>query len=114
MEKFALIATACAAVIGFLVAFLAGKPVIARLQRLRCEQTIREDGPTWHNAKGKVPTMGGVLFIGGTLLGVAVALMIALLCGVPVFGTLSSTVSLLAGAVLALLCGVIGFADSSQ
>ena len=111
MENYAVYITTGAAVIGFLAAALAGKPVIERLRRLNCEQTIREDGPTWHNAKGKVPTMGGVLFIGGTVLARVLAIVAALILKVPVFGTVSRTVSLLSGAVLALLCGVIGFAD---
>ena len=111
MENYAVYITTGAAVIGFLAAALAGKPVIERLRRLNCEQTIREDGPTWHNAKGKVPTMGGVLFIGGTVLALVLAIVAALILKVPVFGTVSRTVSLLSGAVLALLCGVIGFAD---
>lgn len=111
MDTYAVYITIGAAVIGFLTAALAGKPIIGRLRRLHCEQTIREDGPTWHNAKGKVPTMGGVLFIGGTLLALLLAIAAALILKVPVFGTVSRTVSLLSGAVLALLCGVIGFAD---
>ena len=44
--------------------------LIPYLHRLKFDQTIRENGPTWHNAKGKTPTMGGLAFVAGTTAGV--------------------------------------------
>ena len=44
--------------------------LIPYLHRLKFDQTIREDGPTWHNAKGKTPTMGGIAFVASTTIGV--------------------------------------------
>ncbi len=38
------------------------------LRALKAGQSIRELGPTWHNSKAGTPMMGGLMFIGGTLL----------------------------------------------
>ncbi|MBQ6058785.1 MAG: phospho-N-acetylmuramoyl-pentapeptide-transferase [Clostridia bacterium] len=76
--------------------------LIPYLHRLKFDQTIREDGPTWHNAKGKTPTMGGIAFVASTTIGVLLGGFVALR-RVP------------KGAVLVLLCalsfGFIGFID---
>jgi len=42
-----------------------GMLLIPALRRLKAGQTIREDGPVWHNKKQGTPTMGGVMFIAG-------------------------------------------------
>jgi len=39
--------------------------LIPALRRLKAGQSIREDGPVWHNSKQGTPTMGGVMFIAG-------------------------------------------------
>jgi len=39
--------------------------IIPVLKRIKVGQTIREDGPVWHNKKQGTPTMGGVIFITG-------------------------------------------------
>ena len=41
--------------------------LIPALHRLHFGQTIREEGPTWHNKKNGTPTMGGLGFIFGIL-----------------------------------------------
>ena len=52
----------------FLVAFLAsavlGLCLLPLLRRLKFGQSIREEGPSWHQKKGGTPTMGGLMFIG--------------------------------------------------
>ena len=76
--------------------------LIPYLHRLKFDQTIRENGPTWHNAKGKTPTMGGLAFVAGTTAGV-------LLGGLVCLGRMPTN------AVLVLLCalsfGFVGFID---
>ena len=76
--------------------------LIPYLHRLKFAQTIRENGPTWHNAKGKTPTMGGLAFVAGTTAGV-------LLGGLVCLGRMPTN------AVLVLLCalsfGFVGFVD---
>ena len=42
-----------------------GLLLIPALRRAKAGQTIREDGPVWHNKKQGTPTMGGVMFIAG-------------------------------------------------
>ncbi len=54
-----------ACLIAFAVSAVAGKFLIPWLRRLKAGQEIREDGPTWHNAKAGTPTMGGLMFIAG-------------------------------------------------
>jgi len=39
--------------------------LVPALRRLKAGQSIREDGPVWHNKKQGTPTMGGLMFIAG-------------------------------------------------
>ena len=50
----------------FVTAF--GKFYIPWLKKQRAGQEIKENGPKWHMDKSGTPTMGGVMFILGTLL----------------------------------------------
>ncbi len=52
----------------FALSLILGKILIPILHRLKAGQAIREDGPTWHNSKAGTPTMGGLCFIGASLL----------------------------------------------
>ncbi len=58
--------------IGFVLALgislLCGKWLIPVLHRLKFGQEIREEGPKWHEKKSGTPTMGGFIFLAGTLL----------------------------------------------
>ena len=64
-------------VVAFLVSLAAtvvvGVFLVPALRRAKAGQTIREDGPIWHNKKQGTPTMGGVMFIAG----VAAACLVA-------------------------------------
>ena len=90
------------AVLAFLVAALGGKVLIPFLRRMKAGQSIKEIGPTWHMSKQGTPTMGGLLFIIGS--GLAVAIL-----GWPDF----STGHFGGGFVFlfALVFGVIGYID---
>ncbi len=59
--------------LGFLLSYVFGQRLLPLLRRMKAGQSIKEDGPTWHMAKQGTPTMGGIMFIGGTLLAVLVA-----------------------------------------
>ncbi len=48
--------------------------LIPYLRKLKFGQQILEDGPTWHEKKSGTPTMGGIGFIIGVAISVAVAL----------------------------------------
>ena len=58
---------ASAAIGGFVITAVSGKFMIPALHRLHFGQTVREEGPTWHNKKNGTPTMGGLCFIFGIL-----------------------------------------------
>ena len=51
----ALVACGMAVALGYLL--------IPMLRALKAGQSIREEGPTWHNSKAGTPMMGGLIFI---------------------------------------------------
>ena len=55
-------------VAGFLAALILGKIFVPMLRALKAGQSIREEGPKWHNSKSGTPTMGGIVFICASLL----------------------------------------------
>lgn len=57
---------------GFLLSILAGLAVIPYLTRLKLGQHIREEGPKSHQKKAGTPTMGGMIFMAGTVLSEAI------------------------------------------
>ncbi len=61
-----------AVLISFAVSAVSGKFLIPYLHKLKFGQTINEIGPAWHKAKQGTPTMGGIMFILGTLAAIAV------------------------------------------
>lgn len=103
---------ALAGVLSFALSAYLGKIGIPRLRKLHFGQTIREEGPNWHQKKQGTPTMGGVLFILACLVTFLLALGCARLAGgKDLLGVPYDVVRLLAGAAMALGCGLIGFAD---
>lgn len=89
-----------------------GKVVIPWLHKLHFGQTIRDEGPSWHQKKQGTPTMGGILFIGSFTVALLVAALLAWLTKAPhLFGTPYETVRFWGGIGLALGCGLIGFVD---
>ena len=54
----------CSFCVGVLLAYV----LIPALRRLKAGQEIREVGPNWHASKAGTPTMGGLVFIGASLL----------------------------------------------
>lgn len=73
---------------------------IGYFQMKKQGQAIREEGPKWHNSKAGTPTMGGLVFlIGSILTGIWVEL-----------GKTANSYSFHLAFVLALY-GVIGFLD---
>ena len=82
---------------------LFGTPLFIRLLvRKQYGQFIRQDGPTSHQTKRGTPTMGGVVIIGSTLVGLAVALAIT--------GQMPSA-SMLLALLLMVGLGLVGFLD---
>ncbi|MBN2899031.1 MAG: phospho-N-acetylmuramoyl-pentapeptide-transferase [Clostridia bacterium] len=58
--------------ISYLTASTLAPVIIPFLQRLKVGQSIREEGPKSHHKKKGTPTMGGVIFIIGTLVAVLI------------------------------------------
>ena len=91
--------------------------IIPWLRKLKFGQTILDIGPSWHKSKQGTPNMGGIMFAAGITVAVAVAMLSFTLSG----GHLESAkhsvlpgmdiVALIATLVLALGCGIVGFAD---
>lgn len=103
---------ALAGMLSFMLAAFLGKIGIPWLHRLKFGQTIREEGPSWHQKKQGTPTMGGVLFIAAYTVTVAVVLLFAFLAnGQRLLGTPYAAAKLFGGVGLALGCGLIGFLD---
>ncbi|ROS77210.1 phospho-N-acetylmuramoyl-pentapeptide-transferase [Cellulomonas sp. PhB143] len=97
-----MIAILAASFVGLLVALLGTPLFIKFLVHRNYGQFVRQDGPTAHFTKRGTPTMGGVVIIGATLVGVAAAAVVS--------GRLPSVSALL---VLLLMSGlgVVGFLD---
>ncbi len=75
---------------------------IRGFRRLRWGQFIREDGPESHYAKRGTPTMGGLIFLSGTVIAYFLAKL--------VMGETPSVSAMLV-LLLAIGCGAIGFID---
>lgn len=57
-----------AGIISFAVAAASGPLIIPFLRKLKCGQTVRDDGPESHLKKNGTPTMGGMIFLLGMLI----------------------------------------------
>lgn len=110
-------AAAIAAVIGFAVTAALGFVVIPWLHKLKFGQTILDIGPKWHKKKQGTPNMGGLMFIAGIILAFAISAVIFSALGGNLETDYSAIITgreknlLIAGLLLALGCGIVGFAD---
>jgi phospho-N-acetylmuramoyl-pentapeptide-transferase len=96
------IAILAGAGVSLLVA-LFGTPLFIRfLVHRNYGQFVRQDGPTAHFTKRGTPTMGGVVIIGATLVGVAVSMLVA---GRPPSASALLCLYLMTG------LGIVGFLD---
>lgn len=86
-----------AVVLAFVICALSGPIVIPLLRKLKCGQTVREDGPEAHLKKTGTPTMGGILI-----------LLSAVVATLPHIETSEETAPVL---FLTMGFGMIGFLD---
>ena len=103
-------------VLSFLIAFLLGFVLIPWLRKLKFGQTILDIGPAWHKSKQGTPVMGGIMFIISTIVSTVCILVIDYFMGGNLFASEhvvpdSLKVKLVAGVVLSLGLGLVGFAD---
>jgi phospho-N-acetylmuramoyl-pentapeptide-transferase len=59
-------------IVSFAVSVVAALIFIPLLRRLKIGQSIKRNGPVWHISKEGTPTMGGAIFICGTIAAVII------------------------------------------
>lgn len=123
-----IIACIVAAAISFGISFGLGYVVIPFLHKLKFGQTILDIGPKWHKNKQGTPTMGGILFILGTVIAFAVVVIADKIMGGDIVASVtdsasgilpqvasvtaaSNKVKVWAGLIMALGFAFIGFLD---
>ncbi len=111
-----IVACIVAAVIAFGISFGLGYVVIPFLHKIKFGQTILDIGPKWHKNKQGTPTMGGILFIAGTVIAFCVVLVIDKLSGGNIIEVNdivadSMRVKIYGGLIMALGFAFIGFLD---
>lgn len=111
-----IIACITAAVIAFGISFGLGYVVIPFLHKLKFGQTILEIGPKWHKNKQGTPTMGGILFIIGTVVAFVAVVVIDKILGGKIIETddivaNSMRLKVWGGLIMALGFAFIGFLD---
>lgn len=106
MDTMSLVVTVFAA---FIITSVQGVWVIPFLKKLKYGQTILEDGPTWHKSKQGTPTMGGVMFIFGSILAVSIGYALFTMNGGS--PNPANTTQLVTGISMAVGFGIIGFID---
>lgn len=114
MNQYAWIALS--AVVAFAVTTVLGFVMIPWLHKLKFGQTILDIGPSWHKNKQGTPTMGGIMFIVGTILAVIVAVLTDKLTGGDILAgdyAIPSEIrsKIISGMLMAVGFGIIGFAD---
>ena len=101
--------------LAFVIAALGGKALLPWLHKLKFGQPIKVNfGPSWHANKQGTPTMGGILFIAGSIIATCVGYALYRFFGTTDFvSTLSNREALrvLSCMLFCLLFGVIGFID---
>lgn len=101
--------TVIAAVASFAAAGLFGLWLVPFLKKIHFGQTIRDEGPKWHNSKQGTPIMGGFMFIVASL---AVGSACVILFNT--FGrqeVMLMNAKIFAGMFMAAAFGAIGFID---
>ena len=99
-------------VAAFLLSSMIGVWLIPFLHKLHYGQTILDIGPAWHKSKQGTPTMGGIMFIIGSILACAAGWStIAFSAQGLVDASSHGTFYLVGGFLMALGFGAIGFLD---
>lgn len=83
------------------IAFFIGPKTLPILRKLKFGQTVRDDGPQSHLQKNGTPTMGGIIFIGSTVIASIIAMLF----------TEGLIFYILFSIAFMLLFGLVGFVD---
>ena len=100
-----------AALISFIVSSLIGSKLIPYLVKVKCGQTIKEIGPSWHKSKQNTPTMGGLMFIAGSCAAIAVTSICYIMATEDFFLIKLRAAQVIGGFLMAAIYGAIGFID---
>lgn len=105
-----------AGIAGFVISGALGFVMIPWLRKLKFGQTILDIGPKWHSSKQGTPTMGGLMFIIGTVAAILLTVITDKLMGGDITASGSLVPSemytkLWSGVLMALGFGFIGFID---
>lgn len=105
-----------AAVASFIVAAVLGIFLIPLLRKLKYGQTILDIGPVWHKSKQGTPTMGGIMFIIGTIIAIAITVATDKVMGGNIVAGSSRVPSEMqtkfwGGILMAFGFSLVGFAD---
>ncbi len=105
-----------AVVVGFAVSFALGYVIIPWLHKLKFGQTILDIGPSWHKNKQGTPTMGGILFMCGVTVSMALVLITDRVMGSDIVAGDSLVpgnvkAKLYSGIIMAFAYALIGFVD---
>ena len=109
--------TVIAAIASFGAAALFGIWLVPFLKKIHFGQTIREEGPQWHNSKQGTPIMGGFMFIISSIVtAIAGYWAYRLRGGVDVTdkAALDSFYRMISVVIFAALFGLIGFIDDYE
>lgn len=102
-------------IISLVLTAILGKILIPALTRLKFGQIILKIGPSWHMKKQGTPTMGGLAFIFGILFSLLMCIPLyhirSMSLGVQVSETELMNTKLIAGLMMAIEFGLIGFID---
>ena len=98
-----------AIVIAAVITGLLGYFMVPFLHKIKFGQTIREVGPSWHKNKQGTPTMGGLMFIIGSSIAAVICIAFLWLNGGA--ETQLMLVKVMAGALMAVGFGIVGFLD---
>ena len=114
MNTVAAILTACIA--GLAITGGLGFVMIPWLRKLKFGQTILDIGPKWHSTKQGTPTMGGLMFVVGTVAAILLTVITDKIMGGDITASGSLVPSemytkLWSGVLMALGFGFIGFVD---
>lgn len=105
------------AAISFILTAVLGYFLIPLLHKLKFGQNILTDiGPKWHAKKQGTPTMGGIMFIIGSIFAAVMTILICVGTKTPVFSEMTEVknqqlVRLVSGLLMALCFAMVGFAD---
>ena len=101
--------TVIAAIVSFAAAAAFGIWLVPFLKKIHFGQTIREEGPQWHNSKQGTPIMGGLMFIAASIVVGTLCILMYHAFGVQETPLLNAKI--FAGMFMAAAFGAIGFID---